>query len=86
MIRFMKAKCDSRGSCINKQTCWTAYEISGRVNVRYCKAPARLRYSVGSETGGPSDALSLDERSTGVLQGLQADMLARARISLAYCC
>ncbi|GKA13885.1 zinc finger, CCHC-type containing protein [Tanacetum coccineum] len=33
---------------IKRQTCCTTYEISGRMNVRYCKASARLRYNVGS--------------------------------------
>lgn len=29
------------------------------MRVRYCKAPARLRYSVGSRRGSPSEAESL---------------------------
>ncbi|KAJ0859607.1 hypothetical protein HanRHA438_Chr13g0614561 [Helianthus annuus] len=59
--------------------------MSGLVNVRYCKAPARLLYKVGSENRGPSVLLSLAERSTGVVHGLHEDIEARAIISFAYC-
>jgi hypothetical protein len=42
---------------------------SGRVSVRYCRAPARLRYCDVSATGAPSVAESLARVSTGVAVG-----------------
>ena len=49
--------------------------ISGHVKVRYCKAPVRLRKSVGSEIGAPS-AKSFGLRSTGVEHDMQSAMPA----------
>jgi hypothetical protein len=37
------------------------------VKVRYQRALARLQYSVGSATGGPAEAESLGDVSTGVM-------------------
>jgi hypothetical protein len=34
--------------------------MSGRVRVRYCNAPARLRYSVASESKSPSVAFAVE--------------------------
>ena len=58
--------------------------MSGRVNVRYCNAPARERYRVGSSNLSPELALNLDLVSTGVFAGLQLVILARAMMSEAY--
>lgn len=57
--------------------------MSGLVNVRYYKAPARLRYKVGSATGGP-DPSNLADKSADVRDGLQLSIDVRTRISLAY--
>jgi hypothetical protein len=45
--------------------------MSGRVKVRYCRAPTRLRESVGSPTGGLSPK-TLAYVSTGVAHGLNS--------------
>jgi hypothetical protein len=58
--------------------------MSGCVKVRYWRALARLRYSVGSATGGPAEAESLGDVSTDVVASLQAVMPALSRISVAY--
>jgi hypothetical protein len=58
--------------------------MSGHVKVRYWRAPARLRYSVGLAMGGPAEAESLGDMSTGVVADLQAVMPALSRISAAY--
>ncbi|KAJ0558483.1 hypothetical protein HanIR_Chr07g0336841 [Helianthus annuus] len=50
--------------------------MSGRVKVRYCSAPARLRYVVGSSKEGPDELLSLDWVCTGVAAGLQESIPA----------
>ena len=42
-IRFTRAMCTSRGLCMWRHVCWTAYEISGQVTVRYCRPPVRLQ-------------------------------------------
>jgi hypothetical protein len=55
----------------------------GRVNVRYYSAPAKLMYCVELATGVPS-ADNLECMSTGVLQGLQALVLARSKMSRVY--
>lgn len=64
-------------------TCWTAYAMSGRVKVRYCRAPTRLRYKVGYSTGGLLEASSLGLVSAGVMHDLQSVMLARCKMSAA---
>jgi hypothetical protein len=43
--------------------------MSGRVSVRYYRAPARLQYSKGLATGTPSVVDSLDMESTSVAVG-----------------
>jgi hypothetical protein len=43
--------------------------MSGRVKVRYCSAPAKLRKSDGLETGVPVAAETFGFVSTGVEQG-----------------
>jgi hypothetical protein len=58
--------------------------MSGRVKVRYWRAPARLRYSVGSATEGPAKVESLGDVSTGVVADLQAVMPALSKIFAAY--
>jgi hypothetical protein len=42
-ICFIAVRYGSRGSCIWRHTCWTAYAMSGRVKTRYRKAPTILR-------------------------------------------
>lgn len=68
-------------SCINRQICCTAKEMSDRVNVKYCSAPAKLRYRVGSCTSFPTSATSLDFVLTGVRQGLQCVISTQWRMS-----
>jgi hypothetical protein len=48
--------------------------MSGRMKVRYWRAPTRLRYAVGSSTAGPASAEILAQVSTRVEQGLQLCM------------
>jgi hypothetical protein len=67
-----------------KQSCCTAYPMSGRVIVRYCNAPAILRYEDASCIGMPSVLDVLGFVSAGVDAGLQFDILARSRRSVAY--
>ena len=57
--------------------------MSGRVKVRYYRALARLRYCVESATREPS-VDNLECKSIGVLQGLQALIPARSKISRVY--
>lgn len=71
------------GSCMYRQICWTANEMSGWVNVRYWSAPARWWYNEGSETGVPPFP-SFANRSKGVRLELASIMMARWRISEAY--
>lgn len=52
--------------------------MSGLVKVRYGSAPARLRKSVGSATGGPSVDDNLAQVSMGVEHGLQSVMPVRS--------
>jgi hypothetical protein len=54
--------------------------------VRYWRALARLRYRAGLENSAPSLVESLERVSIGVAIGLQFNMLARSKISRAYCC
>jgi hypothetical protein len=53
--------------CMYKKTCWTTYERSGWVRVRYCRAPMMLWLVDASETGEPSVADSIARVSTGVV-------------------
>ncbi|MCI64378.1 hypothetical protein A2U01_0085636, partial [Trifolium medium] len=48
------------------------------VKVRYCKAPVRLRYKVGSSYEVPAEVLSFCLASTGVAEGLHEVMPTRA--------
>lgn len=68
---------------MKRQDCCLAYDISGLVSVRYCNAPARLRYSVGFSSDFPSVAESFDLVSHGVVHGLQFDRLAQESNSVA---
>jgi hypothetical protein len=54
------------------------------VKVRYWRAPARLRYSVRSATGGLAEPASFGDVSTGIVADLEAVMLALSRIFAAY--
>ena len=58
--------------------------ISGSVNVRYRRAPARLRKSEASATGVPVSMDSFRLVSTRVEQGLQSVIPAWARITNMY--
>ena len=58
--------------------------MSGLVKVRYCRAPARLRYREGSSNGVLLLALVFGLVSTGVGHGLQEAIPARSIISYAY--
>ena len=49
--------------------------MSGRVNVRYYNAPAKLRYKVASSIGGP-DPSNLVDISARVEANLQLDVKA----------
>jgi hypothetical protein len=71
---------------MKRQACCTVKQESGRVRVRYWRAPVRLRYSIGFESGFPSDSNDLDFVSASVRHGLKFDMWARSRSSVAYCC
>lgn len=59
------------------------YVIYGFVKIRYCSAPARVPYKVGSGIGSPIVALSLADVSIEVVQGLLEAIEALWRISQA---
>ena len=59
--------------------------MPGLVNVMYCRAPAKLLYSVGLEIYLPSLSPSFDFVSIGVVHGLQSLIPDRFNISSAYC-
>jgi hypothetical protein len=54
--------------------------------VRHQRATAKLLYILGLEKGDPFVAKSLEVVSMGVAMGLHLRMVARSRISKAYCC
>ena len=68
--------------------CWhrelTAKDKSGRVNVKYWKAPTKLRYSVrsGRKSSKAEESLELDTNDDE--HGLQMDIFCRERTSMAY--
>jgi hypothetical protein len=74
------------GACRNWHTLFTAKERSGRVRVRYCRAPTILWYLV--ESFGPSlsppSMLIFSKVERGVSIDLQFFILALVIISIAY--
>lgn len=58
--------------------------MSGRVNVRYCSASARLLYRYPLVRREPDSTLSFEPVSTGVVIGLQFDIFVRCSLSLEY--
>ncbi|KAK9163315.1 hypothetical protein Syun_004217 [Stephania yunnanensis] len=60
--------------------------ISGRVYVRYCRAPKILLYKVGSEKGIPSAALSRTPTEYGEDSGLESNKFVFLRRSRMYLC
>lgn len=53
--------------------------------MRYWSAPVTLQYVIPSIRSGPPVALSLELVSMEVFIGLHAKILARSKVSLAYC-
>jgi hypothetical protein len=58
--------------------------LSGRLKVRYWRAPTILWYSADSAMGVTAEAESIGDVSTGVVADLQAVMPALSIISAAY--
>jgi hypothetical protein len=56
-----------------------------RVNIKYCRAPTRLRKSEASDTGAPSAAATFGLVSTGVEHALHSAIPTRSRISSINC-
>lgn len=69
---------------MNLHTWLTEKAISGRVMLRYCIAPTRLRYEVGSSIGVPASADRCDPGIDGVETGFEPIMLNLASRSNDY--
>jgi len=58
------------GACINWETACTAYAISGRVIVKYCKAHTKLLSWERSTSNSPSER----ERVVHIAEGVLIDL------------
>ena len=65
-MHLSTCQCCRCGWCINCETLLTSYVRSGRVNVRYCRAPTISRYTVGFKNASDPSMVSLREVITGV--------------------
>lgn len=74
------------GLAKNWQTVLTAKEISGRVQVRYCKPPTSDLYRVGLSRREPSVLVMDREEDIGVADGLHPSIEALWSKSRAYFC
>jgi hypothetical protein len=82
LIEGKTCYCSHHTFLLGFPTGWLSCPHQGCVKVRYWRAPARLRYSVGSATGGPAEAESSGDVSIGVVADFQAVMPTLSRISL----